>query len=85
MVTRFVKNGVLYSFHLEEDRVKMEWVNYLLLVVTSPDDEKIYKIPVRDCDGFRIKINKKSCSAAGGARGLFGFVRDCIQSDFMMD
>lgn len=83
MVKRFRKNGVLYSFYLPEKGGR--YLDYIIVVVTGPDFEKVVNVPVRDCAGYRVKINKKSCSAAGGARGLFSFVGNCIDSNFMMD
>lgn len=85
MVSRFVKNGVLYSFYLWENSNHTGWKNYITMVCTGSDWEKIYNIPVKEMSSFTVRINKKSCSAAGGSRGLFGFIRDCINSDFMMD
>lgn len=46
--------------------------------------ETIRNIPVNECSGYRIKINKKSITAADGSRGLFSFIRDCIRNDFML-
>ena len=85
MVTRFRKDGVLYSFYLWENKYHDGYKNYITLVVTGSDYENIYNVPVNDISDYRIKINKKSCSAAGGACGLFCFLSDCIKSDFMMD
>lgn len=44
----------------------------------------VISIPVRESDSYRVKINKKSVSAHGGALGLFVFLSDCIRNDFMM-
>lgn len=83
MVVRFRKNGVLYSFILED--VRGCFADYLIMVATAADSEKVVRVPVRDVGGYSIKINKRSMSAAGGARGAFAFIADCIHSDFMMD
>lgn len=85
MVTRFRKNGILYSFYIWESAYHDGYKNYITLVVTGDEFENIYNVPVKDCGGYRVKINKKSCSASGGAAGLFCFLSDCIHSDFMMD
>ena len=85
MVTRFRKDGILYSFYIWESDFHDGYKNFITLVCTGDDFENIYNVPVNDVSGYRIKINKKSCSAAGGARGLFCFLSDCIKSDFMMD
>lgn len=83
MVVRFRKDGVLYSFILED--VRGAYAPYIIMVATTSDSEKVVKVPVKDLPGYSIKINKKSMSAAGGARGAFAFIADCIHSDFMMD
>ena len=85
MVARFSKNGVLFSFYLWENSAHDGYKNYITLACTADAWEHIYNIPVRDVPGYSVKICKKSCAAAGGSRGLFSFIRDCIQSDFMMD
>ena len=83
MVVRFRKDGTLYSFILED--IRCAFAPYLIMVATTADSEKVVRVPVRDVGGFSIKINKKSMSAAGGARGAFAFIANCIHSDFMMD
>lgn len=44
----------------------------------------IVSVRVHDSIDYRIKINKKSVVASGGAYGLFCFLSDCIRNDFMM-
>ena len=87
MVTRTRRNGALYSFYLIHEETRSGWKHYIKAVKT-PDDEKqpeiIKNIPVKTLDGYSIKINKKSISAADGARGAFSFIRNCIRNDFMM-
>ena len=87
MVTRYRKESALYSFYLWDNETATGYKNYITIVRT-PDDatqpETIRNIPVNECDGYRIKINKKSITAADGARGLFSFIRDCIRNDFML-
>ena len=41
-------------------------------------------VRVHPSNDYRIKINKKSVVASGGAYGLFCFLSDCIRNDFMM-
>ena len=72
---------------IEENAAHTGYCPYLIIVKTPSDEnepEIIKYIPVRDCDAYRVKINKKSLSAAGGARGLFCFISDCIKNDFML-
>lgn len=86
MVTRYRRNGALYSFILNEAETGDAWKPFITLVKTPNDEhepETIVNIPVKDSNSYRVKINKKSISAANGARGLFCFIRDCIRNDFM--
>lgn len=85
MVKRFRKDGVLYSFYLWENSAHDGYKNYITMVCTGDTFENIYNIPVSYCSGYRVRINKKSCAAVGGARGLFCFIGNCIDSSFMMD
>ena len=87
MVTRYRRGSNLFSFFLWENETHTGYKNYITIVRT-PDDksqpEIIKNIPVNDCGGYSIKINKKSISAGDGARGAFCFISDCIKNDFMM-
>lgn len=82
MKTAFIKDNTRYVFHFSDDGND----NFITLVINSLnlDWEKVVTIPVRNADGYAVKINKKSCSADGGAYGLFKFIRRCIDNDFMM-
>ena len=88
MVTRTRKNGALYSFYLLDNGTTAGGYKNYITVAKTPDDETqpeiIQNIPVKTLDGYSIKINKKSISAADGARGAFSFIRNCIRNDFMM-
>ena len=87
MVTRYRRNGNLYSFYLHENSTGDGWKNYIT-VAKTPDDENqpetVRNIPVKTADGYSIKVNKKSISSANGARGAFAFISDCIRNNFMM-
>ena len=87
MVTRYRRNSMLYSFYLHDNSAGTGYKTFITIVKT-PDDENqpeiIKNVPVIDAPGYSIKINKKSISANGGARGAFAFIRDCIRNDFMM-
>ena len=81
MKATYYKNGIMYNFYTMENT---EHKNWLRVVKTTDESESIYYIPVRYISGYRIKINAKSVSAAGGARGLFCFISDCTKNDFML-
>lgn len=82
MKTAFVKNDTRYMFHYGDNGQD----NFITLCVNAVnlEWEKQYRIPVKQADGFAVKINKKSCQADGGAYALFKFIKNCIDQDFMM-
>lgn len=84
MNTSIYKDGVLYTFCLHDSKYHNGFKNYITMVITTDTSERVINIPVNEIDGYTVKINKKSVSAAGGARGLFCFIGDCIKNDFML-
>ena len=73
-------NGKLYIFAW----FQAEEPNKIIMVSDAgTDNERLVYIPVRDCTGYTIKINKKSISAIDGAYGLMKFFSDCIRQDIM--
>ncbi len=88
MIERLYKSNYLFEFSINFDGDK--WDNFITVLVYELKSVGAYgyiktvKIPVKFAPGYAIKINKKSCSNANGARGLFSFISDCIKNDFMM-
>lgn len=77
MACHYMKNGRLYSFYI--DPAGKGWKEYIRIVSGT----RVVYVPVKECSDFRVKINKKSISAAGGSAALFSFISNCIREDFM--
>lgn len=87
MVTRYRRNSALFTFMIDENEAGTGYKPYIILVKTPDDEtqpETITRIPVKELNGYSIRINRKSISAANGSRGVFSFIRDCIRNNFMM-
>ena len=82
------KNGYMFRFSIHHNgRV---WGDNLIITAFENDgavNTELCRVavPVRDAAGLAVRINKRSCSAAGGALGLYSFIADCIKNDFMLD
>lgn len=76
MLFRYFHNNNMYTFYLDN-------INSSFIRVVNNDTGKTTFIRVFPSDEYTIKGNKKSISAAGGARGLFSFLADCVKADFM--
>lgn len=76
----FEYNGLMYYFSIDFNNErgwhKLELVQHLT--------GKRSTIKTRNAGGYAIKINKSGVSADDGAAGVFRFLSDCIQNDFMM-
>lgn len=52
------------------------------------ENEQIYfngvPVPVRQLKGYTYKLNKTCISADGNAPGLYGFIVECIELNFML-
>lgn len=91
MVTRYRRTTdnayPLYSFYLWDNKAHSDYLDYITIVKTPRNEtepEIIKHVPVKDCSGYSIKINKKSLAAGNGARGAFRFIKNCIDTDFML-
>lgn len=71
-------DGATYFFYFDYERE-----NAIRVVKVENDVETEKIIPVRNSNEYRVKVNKKSISAYAGAAGLFEFITECIESNFM--
>lgn len=78
-------SGTLYTFYLPENNGEIADNGKITIVTTTADAENIAVVRVIDSPGYSFKINKKSIGAAGGAYGLFKFVRRCVQNEILID
>ena len=86
MNTYAYKNGYMFRFSIHHNG--LVWGDNLIITAFgSADNAELCRVavPVRDAAGLAVRINKRSCSAAGGALGLYCFVSDCIKNNLMMD
>ena len=76
-------SNTLYTFYLPEENGGIIDNSKIIIAVTTPENETVKTVNVREAADYAFKINKKSLAAENGARGLFEYVQRCIRADLM--